>query len=366
MFSFRTTPLLDQEDLVLRKGRVGVLCNQVAWHPDTGEYLFESLARRGNLVRILTPEHALYGPMVPGIETVEVGTAVDGGLLDGLDALVIELQDVGSRYSNYTTLLYNLFKRIKTDASGLSVFLVDRINPGGRQIEGTLGIIGLPHRHGLTLGETAGLFYNDLGARFPLHIIAVGAEAVNRELMAWTIPPFSDFSGLFTSHFYSGQCLWMGTNVSYGHGTNRPFEQFGAPWMEPLFDFPARAGLRSWNDPDSPVAHPGLHVRWTRFVPSYGIYRDQACFGFQLMFIPGASYHALNHALQLLRFIHDSCPEFTDEGLGRYLEDATLLGYAEGRIAWEPTRDYIKAEEQKWLRKSKKFTLYDDEPFRIK
>lgn len=366
MFSFRTTPLLAQEDLVLRKGRLGVICNQVAWHPDTGEYLFESLARRGNLVRIFTPEHSLYGPMVPGIETVEVSTSIDGASLEDMDALVIELQDVGSRYSNYTTLLYNLFKGLKARDAQLSVFLVDRINPAGRQIEGTLGIIGLPHRHGLTLGETANLFYNDLGARFPLHIISAAAEPVNRELMAWTIPPFSDFSGLFTSNFYSGQCLWMGTNVSYGHGTNRPFEQFGAPWMERLFDYPARNGFRTWNDPESPVAHPSLHVRWTRFVPSYGIYQDETCFGFQLMFIPGATYHALNHALQLLRFVHDTCPEFTDEGLGRYLEDATLLSYVEGRLDWEATREYIKAEEQKWLRKSKKFTLYGDDPYRIK
>ncbi len=366
MFSFRTTPLLAQEDLVLRKGRLGVLCNQVAWHPDTGEYLFESLARRGNLVRIFTPEHSLYGTMILGIETVEVSTSIEEAALEDLDALVIELQDVGSRYSNYTTLLYNLFKGLKTRDAQLSVFLVDRINPAGRQIEGTLGIIGLPHRHGLTLGETANLFYNDLGARFPLHIISVAAEPVNRELMAWTIPPFSDFSGLFTSNFYSGQCLWMGTNVSYGHGTNRPFEQFGAPWMERLFDYPARNGFRTWNDPESPVAHPGLHVRWTRFVPSYGIYQEQTCFGFQLMFIPGATYHALNHALPLLRFVHDTCPEFTDEGLARYLEDATLLSFVEGRLDWESTREYIKAEEQKWLRKSKKYTLYGDDPYRIK
>ena len=366
MFSFRTTPLLQQEDLVLRKGRVAVLCNQVAWHPDTGEYLFESLARRGNLVRIFTPEHALYGPMVPGVETREVTTVIDAEDLLDVDALVIELQDVGSRYSNYTTLLYNLFKRLKSSESDLSVFLVDRINPAGRQIEGTLGIIGLPHRHGLTLGETANLFYNELNARFPLHIISTAAEPVNRELMAWTIPPFSDFSGLFTSNFYSGQCLWMGTNVSYGHGTNRPFEQFGAPWMEALYDYPARHGLQSWNDAASPVAHPGLHVRWTRFEPSYGIYSDQVCFGFQLMFIPGEPYHALNHALQLLRFVHDTCPEFRCDGLNRYLEDATLLGFVEGRIPWEDTREYIKAEEQKWLRKSKKYTLYGDDPYRIK
>ena len=366
MFSFRTTALLQQEDRVLRTGRVGVLCNQVAWHPDTGEYLFESLARRGNLVRIFTPEHALYGTMVADVDTREVSTVIEAADLADLDALVIELQDVGSRYSNYTTLLYNLFKRLKNDDSGVSVFLVDRINPCGRQIEGTLGIIGLPHRHGLTLGEVANLFYSELGARFPLHIIATGAEAVNRELMAWTIPPFSDFSGLFTSHFYSGQCLWMGTNVSYGHGTNRPFEQFGAPWMEPLLDFPRARGLAGWNDPACPVAHPGLHMRWTRFEPSYGLYSGRTCAGFQLMFIPGAAYHALNHALQLLRFVHDNCPEFRCDSLNRYLEDATLMSYVEGRLGWAETAAYIKTEEQKWLRKSKKYTLYDDDPFRIK
>ena len=76
---------------MLRKGRLGVLCNQVAWHPDTGEYLFESLARRGNLVRIFTPEHSLYGAMVPGIEAIEVTTAIDEVVLQDLDALIIEL-----------------------------------------------------------------------------------------------------------------------------------------------------------------------------------------------------------------------------------------------------------------------------------
>lgn len=366
MFSFRTTPLVSQEDLVLRKGRVGVLCNQVAWHPDTGEYLFETLARRGNLVRIFTPEHALYGTMVPEVEVREVASSVEETDLQDLDALVIELQDAGSRYSSCTTLLYNLFKLLKNTGSKLSVFLIDRINPGGRQIEGTLGILGLPHRHGLTLGEVANLFYGDLGAKFPLHIIAAEAEAVNRELMAWTIPPFSDFSGLFTSHFYSGQCLWMGTNVSYGHGTNRPFEQFGAPWMESLFSYNRDNGLSGWNAPEGPLAHPGLHIRWTRFVPSYGLYSGETCFGFQLMFIPGATYHALNHALRLMRFVHEHCPQFRCENLNRYLEDAALVSYVEGRIDWEDTREYIKAEEQKWLRKSKKYTLYGDDPFRIK
>ena len=366
MFSFRTTPFIDQADRILKEGRLAVLCNQAAWHPDLGEYLFETLASRYRLVRILTPEHSLYGTLVEGIDTVEVTTDIEDCHIQDIDALVIELQDVGSRYSNYTTLIYKLFKRLKASSSEMSVYIIDRNNPSGRQIEGTLGIIGLPHRHGLTLGEVANMFYTEMNAKFPLHIISAAAEAVNRELMAWTIPPFSDFSGLFTSNFYSGQCLWMGTNVSYGHGTNRPFEQFGAPYMEPLSGWCKRNSVKGWNDTSSPVADEGVFVRWTRFVPSYGIYRDEVCFGFQLMFIPGMEYHALNHALRLLRFVHDNCPDFDCSRLNHYLEDVALMSYVEGGSDWESTREYIKTEEQKWLRKSKKFTLYGDVPYRIK
>ena len=63
MFSFRTTPLREQPDTVLRSGRLGVLCNQAAWHPETGEYLFETLAKKGTLKRIFTPEHGLFGEL---------------------------------------------------------------------------------------------------------------------------------------------------------------------------------------------------------------------------------------------------------------------------------------------------------------
>ena len=63
MFSFRTTPLEEQGDLVLRNGKLGLLCNQTAWHPESGEYLFETLSRRGNLKRVFTPEHGLFSEL---------------------------------------------------------------------------------------------------------------------------------------------------------------------------------------------------------------------------------------------------------------------------------------------------------------
>lgn len=366
MFSFRTTPLLEQPDLVLKNGNLAILCNQVAWRPDNGEYLFETIARGGKLKRVFMPEHSLYGKISNEVEVVEIGTSIQAEHLKDIDALIVELQDVGGRYGSFTSTLFNLFTIVKQEDIPLSIYLVDRFNPSGRQVEGTIGQNGLPHRHGLTFGEIANLFYNDMNAKFPLHIISANAEQVNKELLAWTIPPFTDFAGLFTSNFYTGQCLWMGTNVSYGHGTTRPFERFGAPYMESLFDYNAKHGFDNWNDPNNPIYCESLYIRWDRFVPAYGIYKDEVCFGFHLMFIPGVEYHSFNHALKLIRFVKDNCSQFKFNGIESYLEDDMLLSYLNGDVDWEVTKEYIKAEEQKWIRKAKKYMLYEEAPWRVK
>ncbi len=367
MFSFRTTPLFEQPDLVLKEGRLGMLCNQVAWHPDKGEYHFEAIARERNLVRLFMPEHSLYGECCPGVEMIEIGDSVPVEKLQDIDALIIELQDVGSRYCTFTRTLLNLFYDLHRSDSDISIYVIDKINSSGRQVEGTMGVMGLPHRHGLTFGEIANFFYYELSAKFHLHIISAEAEQVNKDLMPWSIPPFSDFAGLFTSHFYSGQCLWMGTNVSYGHGTTRPFEQFGAPFMEPLYDFNREKGYKNWNDPSNPLYDDSLYIRWCRFEPAYGIWKDEVCFGFHLMFIPGHTYHALNHALRLIRFVREQFPEeFEYNGLEQLLQDNMLFSYITGEIDWELTSEHIKTEEQKWLRKVKKYLLYGDSPWRVK
>jgi uncharacterized protein YbbC (DUF1343 family) len=412
MFSFRTTPLLEQEDIVLRKGRVGLLCNQVAWHPETGEYLFETLARRGNLKRIFLPEHGFFGEMhfQPDISDIEtVMLPADRKSLEDIDALIIELQDVGARYYTITSTLLNLFKTLKKESIDISVYIVDRLNPAGRQVEGTMlekkysssiGMEGLPHRHGLTIGELASLFYSDTGAKFPLHIIS--AETVSKALMPWSIPPSRDIAGLFSCYYYSGQCLWEGTNVSYGRGTTRPFEQFGAPFMKDLIsdnakrsaaikglspsdasDLSAPSGDRLSStsgrvafdaaafgiiEHDGPLSYPGSYVRWECFTPQYGKYEGQVCYGFQLLPDPAEPYHALCHALRCIRFVSEHCPEFQEDTsrLGTLVGDDVLLDYLHGKCNWEDAREHIKVEEQKWIRKAKKYTLYEDQPYRIK
>ena len=406
MFSFRTTPLFEQPDLVIKNGRLGVLCNHAAWHPESGEYLFESLYKRGNLKRVFMPEHGLFGELQDQVKldsteaykdlnmedcefvslygSSEESLSAQVDKLTDLDAIIIELQDVGSRYYTFNTTVYNLFKVLKNENINLSIYIIDRSNPAGREVEGTMlrkeyssfiGIEGIPHRHGLTLGELANLFYSELNAKFPLHIISY--LTCNKDIMPWVIPPSPNIPGLFTTQFYSGQCLWEGTNVSEGRGTTRPFELFGAPYMNSLIDYNQKNGYENWNDENHPLYDAGVFLRWMKFIPTFHKYKDETCFGFQLLLNPNTQYHALSHSLRVIRFLKDNCKDF--EFLqGKYeamndksaiellLGDKLLIDYVSGNGEWADIKEHIKIEEQKWIRKAKKYLLYDESLWRIK
>ena len=409
MFSFRTTPLEEQGDLVLRNGKLGLLCNQTAWHPESGEYLFETLSRRGNLKRVFTPEHGLFSELQDqvkldegkvygnlGLKEVEYvslygsnedSLSASAEKLEDIDALIIELQDVGCRYYTYVSTIFNLFKVLKDNGINLPVYIIDRPNPAGRQVEGTMlragyrsfiGVEGLPHRHGLTIGELSYLLYNESGAKFPLHIISYHSSLSSKNLMPWSIPPSPNFPGFFTAYFYSGQCLWEGTNVSEGRGTTRPFELFGAPYMESLTGYNRKNGYRNWNDRNNPLSDPGVYVRWLKFIPVFHKYSNECCYGFQLLLNPNMQYHALAHNLRIIRFLHDNCEEFAFRE-GKYeagndkraiellLGDKELIDYVSGDGEWAEIREHMKLEEQKWIKKAKKMLLYENEQlFRVK
>lgn len=408
MFSFRTTPFSAQSDFVLRTGKLGLLVNQCAWHPENGEYLFETLINKGKKVkRIFTPEHGFFGELqdqvklddtsaykglAKDVEFVSLYGSNEGtlsasaGLLKDIDALIIELQDVGSRYYTYNTTIFNLFKVLKDEQIDLPVYLIDRINPAGRQVEGTMlrkeyesfiGIEGIPHRHGLTIGEMAGLIHNELNAKFPLHIISHNAEVVSKNLLPWSIPPSPNFPGLFTAGFYSGQCLWEGTNVSEGRGTTRPFEIFGAPFLESLVNYNRDNGFENWNDPGHPIYDEAIYMRWLRFIPTFHKYKGEVCSGFQLLPVPGVPYNALAHNLKILRFMFDNCRDFgylegkyesgnKKSAIEILLGDKLLIDFVKGEGDWADIWEHIKTEEQKWIRKAKKYLLYDEQMFRCK
>ncbi len=360
MFSFRTTRLEDQLDKALIDGKVACFCTQNCWDTASGRYMYDIFRERGNLVRVFSPSDAELSP-----DTEHIPFRRED--LEDLNAIVVEIQDAGARYFNYTRDVFHLMTVLLEMEDGEdypsvpSLYVVDHDNPAGRVVEGSMPVVDnepwvpkIAHRHGLTLGELCHLYYNEIGARFPLHIISARATDINRVLMPWTIAPASDIPGMFTCYMYSGGGLWNGTNITPGIGTARPYEYFGAPFIVP-------------GTLDSPPAPEGVMMRPCTFKPSAGLYRGEKCSGYQIILEPGTEYHSLLHTVQLIRYFKDRYSQFAlrDDFFSK-LADPVIAEYIKGSITFDIVQEHVKLEEQKWIRKAKRYVLYDGQPYRIK
>ena len=158
MFSFRTTSLENQLDRALLDGKVGCFCTQNCWDTASHKYMYELFRGRGNLEALFTPRDAELTP-----ETNHIIFSIDD--LDGLDAVVVEIQDVGARYFNYTKDVFTLMETLSLMETPPALYIVDHINPAGRIVEGSMPdgkseqhIPKVAHRHGLTLGELCNIY----------------------------------------------------------------------------------------------------------------------------------------------------------------------------------------------------------------
>ena len=352
MFSFRTTPIGDQPDKGLVEGRVACFCTQGSWDSGTQTYLPDIFRSRGNLVREFTPKEE-----GPGAGSFDFGAAD----LEGLDAVVVEIQDVGTRYFNYTRDVMRLLSMCARMDGSPSIFVIDHINPAGRVVEGTMPAVEsdiwtpkVAHRHGLTLGELCHLYCSEIGAKFPLHIISAFVSDVGKDLLPWTIAPASDIPGMFTCEMYPGGGLWNNTSITPAIGTARPYEYFGAPFIK-------SGDVRFLPTP------PGVMMRPCSFTPAAGRYAGERCYGYQIMLQPGVQYHSLLHTLQLMRFLSERYSQFElFDSLFVKVADPVIEEYLRGRLTFDVVQEHVKLEEQKWIRKAKRYILYDDAPYRMK
>lgn len=359
MFSFRTTPLVEQLDKALRTGAVGCFCTANCWRTDQQRYMWQIFEERGNLCKLFQPRET---ELTPGTNHIRFSREE----LSGLNAIVVEIQDVGVRFFNYTKDVMALMETLAgMGDQAPSMYLVDHLNPAGRVVEGTMQESSddeyaqeahtpkVPHRHGLTLGELCNLYYNEIGAKFPLHVISATATESNKELLPWAIPPCSDIPGLFTCELYSGGGLWNNTNITPGIGTSRPYEYIGAPFIR--LDAPLPPSAR------------GVMIRPCRFTPAAGRYAGKCCNGYHLMLEGGTEYHSLLHTIDLMRHFKEYYPEMKlEDGFAAKLGDRAIMEYILGQKSSEEIREIIKLGEQKWIRKAKKFILYGDQPYRVK
>jgi len=204
-------------------------------------------------------------------------------MLDGLDVLVVDLQDVGTRiYTFIYTMAYCLTGAAR---AGIPVIVCDRPNPiGGVAVEGPMlergfesfvGLYPIPMRHGLTIGELARLF-ND--------VFGLGADLTVEPMQGWSreaywdatdvpwVLPSPNMPTLDTAVVYPGQVLFEGTMLSEARGTTRPFELCGAPWLD------AGALTAKLNA----YRLPGVAFRPVTFEPTFHKHAKTPCHGVQL------------------------------------------------------------------------------------
>ncbi len=218
--------------------------------------------------------HSLYGESFASLNPTPA-------MLAGLDVLVIDLVDIGSRYYTFqATMLYCLEACAEL---GLPVVVLDRPNPiGGVQVEGPTiqpgfdSFVG-PHpiatRHGLTMGELAKLYQAERVPTVDLHVVACEGYD-RRQPCGWHVPPSPNMPHLETATIYPGMCLIEGTNLSEGRGTTRPFQYVGMP-------YPPRTIVRG----RSLVQHlrgmnlPGVVFLPAEFRPTFQKHAGQTCAG---------------------------------------------------------------------------------------
>lgn len=360
MFSFRTTPLQEQLDKALVDGKVGCFCTQNCWDTASGQYMYDIFRQRGNLQTVFSPRDTELTPLTNHIEFTP-------DELLGLNAIVVEIQDVGVRYFNYTKDVMALMETLRDLGDNApSLYIVDHVNPAGRVVEGTMPqgdcephTPKIPHRHGLSLGELALLYHAELGAKYALHVISANATDSTKTLLPWAIAPCSDIPGMFTCDMYSGGGLWNNTNVSAGIGTARPYEYIGAPFIK------TASVVQTGVIP--PPSADGVMMRPCSFTPACGRYEGKKCYGYQIMLQPGIEYHSLLHTIYLMRYMHQTFPDFKlDSTFSLKLSDPVILSCIQGSTDPLEMRGHVKSEEQKWIRKAKKYLLYDDQPYRVK
>ena len=110
----------------------------------------------------------------------------------------------------------------------------------------------------------------------------------------------------------------------------------------------------------------GVFLRRTVFSPRFGRWKDRSCFGFQMLPRPGVPYHSTAHALRIMRQLVEDGTGVDISGLPTVLGDEVMDAYVRGDVSWSGLFEHIKLEEQKWIRKARRYMLYDDQLTRVK
>ena len=249
--------LLGDSAALITGKRVGLVTNQSGVDA-TGTSGVDRLRAAGvQLVALFSPEHGFRGNADPGEAVASTSDSATGlpiyslygrnrvpsdSVVRSLDVLLVDLQDAGARYYTYLATTVDVMRAAQL--AGRPVVVLDRPNPIGGAVQGNVldtmfrtdvGLLAIPMRHGMTLGELARLARNDLGLTADLHVVPVRQwdrrEAFDQTRLPF-VAPSPNLRTLEALFHYPGTCLFEGTALSVGRGTANAFEQIGAPWLD--------------------------------------------------------------------------------------------------------------------------------------
>lgn len=309
-----------------RGARVGLLV-----HPASVNKRFEHAldlffrSKKCRLTALFGPQHGFLGEtqdnMVEwrGFRHRETGLPVfslygktrkpSPEMLKDIDLMVVDLQDVGSRYYTFIwTMELCMQACLET---GRSFVALDRPNPvGGENVEGTVlhpsysSFVGnrpLPIRHGMTIGEISSYLKNEFYSNLDFHLVPM--ERYERTLwfdgtsLPWVMPS-PNMPTLETAAVYPGMCLLEGTNLSEGRGTTRPFEIFGAPFVDPDHFLRRLKEFRL----------PGAVFRPLYFQPTFQKHSGKRCGGLQIHVTNRVRFRPFKTGVAVLKAAHDLYP----------------------------------------------------------
>jgi uncharacterized protein YbbC (DUF1343 family) len=322
---------------LLRGRRVAVLCHPASVDRELVHIVDRLTANGVRPVRLFGPEHGVRGEAQDMIGVSDDRDSRTGipvtslygesfesltptrEELSGVDVLVVDLQDVGSRYYTY---VWTMALALRAAASaGVAVVVLDRPNPlGGVVVEGGtvrpgcesfVGLGAVPVRHGLTIGEIAQLVALGMpwgGDRFarPLDCdLTVLAMRGWRRAMTFTetelpwVMPSPNMPTPDTALCYPGQCLFEATNLSEGRGTTRPFELVGAPFLDGY----------AWAEALAAAKLPGIRFRPLSFRPMFHKFAGRSCGGVQLHVADPSQFRPYRTGIALLAAARRLAPD---------------------------------------------------------
>lgn len=352
---------------LLKKKKVAIVANQtsVVFRSDTTYiHLLDTLLSRGvKVVKIFCPEHGFRGDVEAG-GSVASGKDASSGLpivslygknkkptpeqLKGLDYVIFDIQDVGCRFYTYISTLHYVMEACAEN--NVRVIVLDRPNPNGRYVDGPVldlslrsfvGMHPVPIVHGMTIGEYARMINGEhwIKSADTCMLTVIAMEGYDHSMRySLPIPPSPNLRNDQAIALYPSLCLFEGTNVSVGRGTDHPFCIVGSPnFMPPAVAFAFK-----------PKPIPG--------VSDNPLFNGKTCYGIDLSRVKAPDRFELKWLFELYRYSRHN-DFFLSNGFFDKLSGTRLLrkqieeGVSEDsiRASWEPALSEYKVMRQKYL-----------------